>query len=133
MFRATTKKTTEEEGEEEEKKKKKKRAMRCLCCALPKLTKTNHEEEEAGGGEENTSSFLTKCALGMIDFYRNELSPFMPKSCRYVPSCSNYAFEAYSKYGVGKGFVLTAWRILRCNPLGGSGYDPPRWPPSFIK
>jgi putative membrane protein insertion efficiency factor len=69
----------------------------------------------------------------MIDFYRNELSPFMPKSCRFIPSCSNYAFEAYTKYGAGKGFILTAWRIARCNPFGGRGYDPPRWPPSFTR
>ena len=76
---------------------------------------------------------LVKISLSLIDFYRNELSPFMPKSCRFIPSCSNYAFEAYTKYGAGKGFILTAWRIARCNPFGGRGYDPPRWPPSFMR
>mmetsp|Transcript_34484 Transcript_34484/g.47783 ORF Transcript_34484/g.47783 Transcript_34484/m.47783 type:complete len:130 (+) Transcript_34484:167-556(+) len=56
-----------------------------------------------------------------------QISPLMPGSCRYLPTCSEYAMEAYEKYGVGKGTVLTAWRICRCNPLGSSGYDPPVW------
>ncbi|XP_028783561.1 putative membrane protein insertion efficiency factor isoform X2 [Neltuma alba] len=58
---------------------------------------------------------------------QGEISPILPKSCRYIPTCSEYSMEAYKKYGVVKGTVLTAWRICRCNPLGGSGYDPPRW------
>ena len=81
--------------------------------------------------EEN--DVLVKISLSLIDFYRKELSPFMPKSCRFIPSCSNYAFEAYTKFGAGKGFILPAWRIARCNPFGGSGYAPPRGPPSFMK
>ncbi len=101
--------------------------------------KEERKEEEM---EKNTPStnnrteendVLVKISLSLIDFYRNELSPFMPKSCRFIPSCSNYAFEAYTKFGAGKGFILTAWRIARCNPFGGRGYDPPRWPPSFMK
>ena len=113
------------------------------------------EEEEAEEDEGNNSSsrsdsdsdkcseeenkqqekkdILVQLSLSLIDFYRNELSPFMPKSCRFIPSCSNYAFEAYTKYGAAKGFILTAWRIARCNPFGGRGYDPPRWPPSFTR
>ena len=109
------------------------------------------EEEEEGNSSSSSSSssdsdksseeenkqqekdILVQLSLSLIDFYRNELSPFMPKSCRFIPSCSNYAFEAYTKYGAGKGFILTAWRIARCNPFGGRGYDPPRWPPSFTR
>ncbi|KZV51803.1 hypothetical protein F511_11491 [Dorcoceras hygrometricum] len=56
-----------------------------------------------------------------------EISPLLPNSCRYVPTCSEYSMIAYKKYGVVKGTVLTAWRLCRCNPLGGSGFDPPRW------
>ena len=101
--------------------------------------KEERKEEEM---EKNTPSttnkteendVLVKISLSHIAFYRKELSPFMPKSCRFIPSCSNYAFEAYTKFGAGKGFILTAWRIARCNPFGGRGYDPPRWPPSFMK
>ncbi|BAF08396.1 UPF0161 protein At3g09310 isoform X3 [Oryza sativa Japonica Group] len=56
-----------------------------------------------------------------------EISPLLPSSCRYVPTCSEYSMQAYKKYGVAKGTILTAWRLCRCNPLGGHGYDPPRW------
>lgn len=41
--------------------------------------------------------------------------------------------EAFQRYGVGKGFVLTAWRLLRCTPWGNSGYDPVRWPPAGLE
>ncbi|XP_014629079.1 putative membrane protein insertion efficiency factor isoform X2 [Glycine max] len=58
---------------------------------------------------------------------QGEISPILPKSCRYIPTCSEYSMEAYKRYGAVKGTVLTAWRICRCNPLGGHGYDPPRW------
>ncbi|XP_022766192.1 UPF0161 protein At3g09310 [Durio zibethinus] len=68
-----------------------------------------------------------KAALSMLKFYKREISPLLPKSCRFVPTCSEYSMEAYKKYGVVKGTVLTAWRLCRCNPLGGSGFDPPRW------
>ncbi|XP_062183364.1 UPF0161 protein At3g09310 isoform X4 [Phragmites australis] len=56
-----------------------------------------------------------------------EISPFLPSSCRYLPTCSEYSMQAYKRYGVVKGTILTAWRLCRCNPLGGYGYDPPRW------
>lgn len=68
-----------------------------------------------------------KAALSMLKFYKREISPLLPNSCRYVPTCSEYSMIAYKKYGVVKGTVLTAWRLCRCNPLGGSGFDPPRW------
>lgn len=47
-----------------------------------------------------------------------EISPLLPKSCRFVPTCSEYSMIAYKKYGFAKGTVLTAWRLCRCNPLG---------------
>ncbi|CAN1304281.1 UPF0161 protein At3g09310 [Linum perenne] len=56
-----------------------------------------------------------------------EISPLLPRSCRYVPTCSEYSMIAYNKYGFSKGTVLTVWRLCRCNPLGGTGFDPPRW------
>jgi len=97
---------------------------------------SSDSDSDKSSKEENKQEkkdILVQLSLSLIDFYRNELSPFMPKSCRFIPSCSNYAFEAYTKYGAGKGFILTAWRIARCNPFGGRGYDPPRWPPSFTR
>lgn len=60
----------------------------------------------------------------LIRFYQKVLSPGMPSVCRFTPSCSQYALEAFQKYNPIKAFCLSAWRILRCNPWGGSGYDP---------
>ena len=59
-----------------------------------------------------------------IRFYQKYLSPLKPATCRFTPSCSQYAIEAIRKHGPFKGLALAVWRILRCNPWGGSGYDP---------
>ncbi|KAK9290366.1 hypothetical protein L1049_008535 [Liquidambar formosana] len=90
------------------------------------------KSEELGGGIKVTpdsegDSIGVKAALSMLRFYKREISPLLPKSCRYVPTCSEYSMIAYKKYGFAKGTILTAWRLCRCNPLGGSGFDPPRW------
>ena len=60
----------------------------------------------------------------LIKFYQYCISPFTPSSCRYTPTCSQYAIEAFRKHGPLKGFYLTAKRLLSCHPWGGSGYDP---------
>ena len=62
--------------------------------------------------------------LALIRFYRRALSPLRPPCCRFIPTCSNYALEALEKHGVIKGCGLAVWRVLRCNPFGGKGYDP---------
>lgn len=62
--------------------------------------------------------------LAMIRFYKKRISPGLPPSCRFQPTCSEYAYEAIDKYGIFKGGGLAVWRILRCNPWGGSGWDP---------
>lgn len=62
--------------------------------------------------------------LALITFYQQCISPFFPPACRYTPTCSQYAKEAITKYGPFKGGWLALKRILRCNPFGGSGYDP---------
>lgn len=66
--------------------------------------------------------------VGLIRFYQQAVSPYLGSgSCRFDPTCSQYAVEAVAKYGLLKGSILGVWRILRCNPWGGFGYDPPRW------
>lgn len=70
------------------------------------------------------SKFFIKITLLPIQFYRVAISPMLPPSCRYTPTCSEYAMIAIMKYGVIKGGYLTIRRILRCHPWGGSGYDP---------
>ena len=59
-----------------------------------------------------------------IIFYQKFITPYTPASCRFTPTCSEYARQAILKHGPIKGLALTIWRILRCNPWGGSGYDP---------
>lgn len=59
-----------------------------------------------------------------IRFYQQFISPLTPPSCRYTPTCSQYAVEALRKHGPFKGFYLAVRRILRCHPWGGHGYDP---------
>ena len=60
----------------------------------------------------------------LIRFYQRCISPLTPPSCRFTPTRSQYALEAFQKYGPLKGLYLSVRRILRCHPLGGSGYDP---------
>ena len=65
--------------------------------------------------------------IGLVKFYRVAISPWTPPTCRYQPTCSQYALQAVRRYGAARGFVLALWRIARCHPWGGHGYDPPRW------
>lgn len=64
---------------------------------------------------------------GFVRAYQLMISPHLGSSCRYTPSCSEYAIEALEEYGALKGLVLSTHRILRCHPWGGHGYDPPKW------
>ncbi len=63
-------------------------------------------------------------ALGLILFYRKAISPWMPPSCRFHPTCSHYAYEAIEKHGFLKGSWLGLKRISRCHPFNPGGYDP---------
>ena len=67
---------------------------------------------------------VREIALLPVRLYRRFLSPALPRSCKYHPSCSEYAVEAVRSYGLARGTVLAAWRILRCNPWSHGGYDP---------
>ncbi|MEY3854286.1 MAG: hypothetical protein RIS68_300 [Bacteroidota bacterium] len=62
--------------------------------------------------------------LLLIRLYQSLLSPFLPNSCRFQPTCSEYAKQAFIKYGFFKGFRLAIRRISRCHPWGDSGFDP---------
>jgi len=72
----------------------------------------------------NMKKLLAKFFILLIRVYQYTISPLLPPSCRYVPTCSAYGVEAITKYGPFKGGWLTIKRISRCNPWGGSGYDP---------
>lgn len=62
-------------------------------------------------------------AQALICVYKKLISPLFPKSCKYYPTCSEYAMQAYKKHGFIKGTILSAWRILRCNPWSKGGVD----------
>ncbi|MCI6417112.1 MAG: membrane protein insertion efficiency factor YidD [Candidatus Onthomorpha sp.] len=68
--------------------------------------------------------FFSWLFILLIRFYQTAISPHTPPACRFTPTCSQYALEAIKKYGPFKGGFLAIKRILRCNPWGGSGYDP---------
>ena len=77
-----------------------------------------------------------RALVGLVRFYQTALSPLSAPTCRFTPTCSQYAVEALTTYGAARGTVLAVWRVLRCHPWGGHGYDPPRWfgepkPPPF--
>jgi putative membrane protein insertion efficiency factor len=63
-------------------------------------------------------------ATAPVRFYQRVISPGIPARCRYHPSCSEYAVQAIRRYGVLRGVVLAAWRVLRCNPWSDGGVDP---------
>ena len=61
---------------------------------------------------------------GLVTVYRLAISPYLPASCRFYPSCSKYALEALAEHGAILGMVYTIKRIARCQPWGGAGFDP---------
>ncbi|MGA7873268.1 MAG: membrane protein insertion efficiency factor YidD [Candidatus Binatus sp.] len=69
-------------------------------------------------------------ALGAVAIYRAAVSPLLHAmngpACRFEPSCSAYAQDAIAEYGIIRGGVMAIWRLARCNPMGGHGYDPVR-------
>lgn len=67
---------------------------------------------------------VRRVAVLPIRFYQLCISPMLPPSCRFTPTCSQYAIEAVMRHGLLRGAWLAIRRILRCHPWGGSGYDP---------
>jgi len=70
------------------------------------------------------TSFLIKPLIWIVRGYQLAISPLLPPSCRFYPSCSHYGYQAVYKYGAFKGSFMAAWRVLRCNPFNPGGYDP---------
>ena len=66
--------------------------------------------------------------LALIRAYQAAISPALPQgTCRFYPSCSHYGYQAIYKHGAVRGTGMAVWRVLRCNPWGGHGHDPPVW------
>ncbi len=67
---------------------------------------------------------MKEIAIAPIRLYQRGLSPLLPRSCRYEPTCSQYAIDAIRTFGIARGTVLAVWRVLRCNPFSDGGFDP---------
>ena len=67
---------------------------------------------------------MKKFVISILRFYKKFISPALPDSCRFYPTCSEYAVTAVKKYGVLKGSIKSIYRIMRCNPFNKGGYDP---------
>ena len=67
---------------------------------------------------------LARLIIGLIGAYQAGISPMLPATCRYMPSCSEYARVAIGRFGAGRGSWLALRRLLRCHPFGGAGPDP---------
>ena len=102
----------------------------------------NFDRNESSTGSEagpptpdgaHADSAGVRAALVALKFYKAAISPLLPASCRFLPTCSEYSMQAYRRFGVCRGTALTAWRLARCNPWGGRGYDPPKWPPPGLE
>jgi len=75
--------------------------------------------------------FLSAGLRVVVRAYQLIVSPLLPPSCRFLPSCSDYAIEALERHGALHGGGLALWRLARCHPWGGSGYDPVPEPGGF--
>ena len=94
------------------------------------VSKEKEEEEDtATKANESDNEVMSSSMIMTIGFYKKFISPLLPPACRFLPTCSQYGVQAIEKYGPQKGLILTAWRLARCSPFGGRGYDPPIWPP----
>ncbi|WP_132243815.1 membrane protein insertion efficiency factor YidD [Marinisporobacter balticus] len=67
---------------------------------------------------------MKEILIGMVKIYRRYISPLKPPTCRFYPTCSQYALQALEKYGAIKGTIISIRRILKCHPFHCGGYDP---------
>ena len=77
-----------------------------------------------GGRAPRRPGRFIRVALLPVRLYQRVISPALPRRCKYHPTCSDYAVQAISRYGILRGGVLAGWRLLRCNPWSHGGYDP---------
>jgi putative membrane protein insertion efficiency factor len=77
-------------------------------------------------GFSRVSSFFVTFVVSLLRLYQYLISPILPPSCRFTPTCSEYAIEAVKKHGVWKGALLAVKRLARCHPFCAGGYDPVR-------
>ena len=88
---------------------------------------------ENGDLDGQQSGIASEASITALKFYKAAISPLIPAACRFIPTCSEYGAIAFARYPPWQAATLTAWRLLRCNPLHvkgcGCGGDDPVWPP----
>jgi len=80
--------------------------------------------ESSPGPRSGPGRVAATIAKSPVLLYQRLISPALPRRCKYEPTCSSYAVQALGRYGILRGLVLAAWRLLRCNPWSHGGYDP---------
>ena len=93
-----------------------------MSAASPEDAPTSHSRER--GRLRERERLHIRLAVAPIRLYQRLISPTLPRRCKYHPTCSAYAVQAIRSYGILRGSVLAAWRLLRCNPFSHGGYDP---------
>mmetsp|Transcript_7390 Transcript_7390/g.13341 ORF Transcript_7390/g.13341 Transcript_7390/m.13341 type:complete len:143 (+) Transcript_7390:701-1129(+) len=91
----------------------------------------NQEENEQG--ETLKKGLVARGMVWSLKKYKQVISPMIPPACRFIPTCSEYAILSVQQYGPLKAAILIPWRLFRCSPIGGFGYDPPCWPPPHFR
>jgi putative membrane protein insertion efficiency factor len=107
--------------------------QRVMSSVLRASEEESRAEEDDDADSDSTKKEeakpMTSAMVATIGVYKNLISPLLPPACRFLPTCSQYGVQAIEEFGPSKGAILTGWRLLRCSPFGGKGYDPPKWPP----
>jgi uncharacterized protein len=88
------------------------------------MTSATAATDAATGRTGRIARIARAVAIAPIVVYQRLISPAIPRRCKYEPTCSRYAVEAIREFGILRGPVLAAWRVLRCNPWSYGGYDP---------
>ncbi len=83
-----------------------------------------YAKEAARTSETQERSGAVRVALWLINFYRMAISPSLPPSCRFTPTCSQYTYQAIARFGLRRGGWLGIKRLARCRPFGPCGHDP---------
>jgi len=91
--------------------------MNCCC-----QNKVGFTPEENSGSKKY--SLPVRLCVSLLHGYKRFVSPLLPPSCRFTPTCSEYAIEAVQRRGIVRGLILALYRLLRCHPFARGGYDP---------
>jgi len=88
------------------------------------MCSTGRHLECSAGNKPLPLGFFRRFCILLVRLYQVCISPLFPPTCRYIPTCSQYAMDAIARYGPFRGVAMALWRIVRCHPFAKGGYDP---------